>query len=280
MVDANDKKEALYAALKQYEQVAIAFSAGVDSTFLLAAAREALGDRVLAITACGSNFPVSETLSAAEFCRERRIRHISQPFDPFSVPGFQNNPPDRCYRCKLALFYQLRETAAAHGFSILLDGTNADDDAADRPGMAAAVELGVKSPLREAGLTKAEIRTLSKEMHLPTWDLPAYACLATRFPVWESLTPGKLKAVERAEAILHDMGFRQCRVRVHGALARIAVDPADIPEIASPQNAETINNTLKTLGFQFVTLDLGGYRPGDSNNRKKADSPHRGEQLS
>lgn len=265
MTDAHAKKAALLAALKGYKKAAVAFSAGVDSTFLLACAKEALGDGLLAITASGSNFPVAETRAAAAFCREQKIRHITLPYDPFSVPGFRDNPPDRCYRCKLALFYAIRGIAAAHGCKTVLDGTNADDDDKDRPGMRAAKGLGVISPLREAGLTKSEIRLLSKEMGLATWDLPAYACLATRFQTWDTLSPEKLNAVERAELTLHELGFLNCRVRVHGEIARIALDPSDFQKIAAPEIAKTVNETLRDIGFRFVTLDLGGYRTGEMN---------------
>lgn len=265
------KKERLLSIIRKTDSAAVAFSAGVDSTLLLACAKEALGAKALAITAKADNFPLQETREAAAFCRANNIRQLVIEFDPFSVPGFDQNPPDRCYLCKKALFSRIVELAKENGVSTVFDGANTDDMNDYRPGMRATRELGVISPLKEAQFSKADVRALSEEMGLPTWNKPAYACLATRFPSGQSITPEKLHMVEKAEDILHRLGFLQCRVRVHNDLARIEIEPARITDCAAPEMRRNLNDKLQAIGFRYVSLDLCGYKMGNMNEQKKAE---------
>jgi len=201
---------------------AVAFSGGVDSSFLLNAAHDVLGKRACAVTARSCVSTQRELSEADSFCRDRGITHFTVNVDLWKVNGFASNPPDRCYHCKMRLLSVLKETAVEKGFSHLSEGSNKDDDGDVRPGFAAVCELGVFSPLRDAGLTKAEIRVLSEEMGLPTWDKPALACLASRVPYGETITESKLRMVEQAEESLRALGIRQLRVRCHhGDVGRI-----------------------------------------------------------
>lgn len=262
-MNAEEKKSLLLRGLSEPGCLAVAFSGGTDSAFLLRCAQEALGDRVCAITAVSVFVPEREIEESRAFCERFGIRQLLLPVDVLSIPGVKENPADRCYRCKRALFGWMLEAAAAEGFDRLADGSNTDDAGDYRPGMRAIAELGVLSPLREAGLTKAEIRTLSKQMGLPTWDKPSSACLASRIAYGEALTEEGLGRVDRAEALLHESGFSRCRVRVHGELARIEVPPEEIGKCLGIR--EGLNNELKKLGFRYVTLDLQGYRTGSMN---------------
>ena len=265
MQTALEKLEALKAALVATGGIAVAFSGGVDSTFLLAAAREALGDRVLALTARAPFIAPRESAEALDFCAEQGIRQIFADVDMAAIPHFAENPPDRCYHCKKALFTALGALAAAEGITVLAEGSNVDDQGDYRPGLRALAELGVLSPLKAAGLTKAEIRLLSREMGLATWDKPSFACLASRFPYGETITLEKLRMVDRAEQLLLDRGFPQMRVRLHGTLARLEVLPEDIGRLAAEPMRSEVAAALKEMGFSYVTLDLAGFRSGSMN---------------
>ena len=258
----HDKLQALQDELRRLGRVAVAFSSGVDSTFLLKVAHDTLGNDAFAVTARACLFPTRETEDAEAFCRREGIEQIVIEQDPFAVDGFQNNPPDRCYRCKRALFTRFRAIADERG-AALVEGSNLDDEGDYRPGMRAIAELGVRSPLRAAGLTKADIRALSRELGLPTWDKPSFACLASRFVYGETITPEKLAMVDASERRLLALGFRQFRVRVHGDLARVEVLPEDMPRLLD--HAAELYDELRSLGFRYVSLDLGGYRTGSMN---------------
>ena len=268
MANENDREvklERLRAQLREIGSAAVAFSSGVDSTFLLRVAHEELGENVVAVTARSHSFPKRELDEAAAFCAREGVRHEIIDSEELDIPGFAENPPDRCYHCKKAIFGKLVAFAQANGLAAVLEGSNMDDDGDYRPGRRAIMELGVASPLHDAGLTKAEIRVLSKRMGLPTADKPSFACLASRFPYGERITAAGLERVERAEQWLMDagLGLAQLRVRSHGDMARIEVPPADIPRIAA--RAEEIAAALKSFGFAYVALDLQGYRTGSMN---------------
>jgi uncharacterized protein len=235
-------------------------------------AREALGERVLAVTALSPTYLQAEAEEAGHIARRLKIPHRFIESDELLIPGFAENPPDRCYHCKAALFRALADLAAREGYAFVADGSNRDDESDYRPGSRAAAEFRVRSPLREAGLTKAEIRLLSRERGLPTWDKPAMACLASRFPYGERITAGKLERVGKAEAVLRECGFLQVRVRSHGDIARIEVDPASIEKLTTAGTRERILAALKGLGFAYVALDLEGYRTGSMNEVLKGRS--------
>ena len=267
--NAEAKLERLRARLREIGSAAVAFSSGVDSTFLLRVAHEELGDRVAAVTIRSRTFPKRELDEAAAFCRAEGVRHEVVDVDELSIPGFAENPPDRCYHCKKAIFGKIIALAQSNGLAAVLEGSNTDDDGDYRPGRRAVAELGVKSPLREASLSKAEIRALSKKMGLPTADKPSFACLASRFPYGERITAAGLERVERAEGWLMDAGLclAQLRVRSHGDLARIEVPVGDIPRLAA--RAAEIDAALREIGFAYVALDLLGYRTGSLNETLK-----------
>ena len=250
MNDLQGKYQVLLNYLKELGSVAIAFSGGVDSTFLLAAAKEALGDNVIALTAKSCLFPESESGEAQQFCKNIGVKQIV---------------PNRCYICKKGLFQKFLEKAKENQMVCVAEGSNMDDLGDYRPGMQAITELGIKSPLRAAELTKAEIRELSKQMNLPTWSKPSFACLASRFVYGETITKEKLAMVERAEDLLREQGFRQFRVRIHGTNARIELLPEDIPRMLDENIRKEIVDKLKRYGFTYITLDLEGYRTGSMN---------------
>ncbi len=263
MRTAHEKKQHLEEYLKGLGSVAVAFSSGVDSTFLLKVAHDTLGERAIAVTARSCSFPARELNEAIEFCRAEGIGHMIVDSEELSIDGFAENPKNRCYLCKRELFTKILGIAKDRGIAHVAEGSNTDDNGDYRPGLIAVAELGVKSPLREAGLNKDEIRALSKELGLPTWDKQSFACLSSRFVYGETITKQKLSMVDRAEQRLLDLGFRQVRVRIHDKLARIEVLPDEIPKIIA--HAEELNTYFRTLGFLYVTLDLGGYQMGSMN---------------
>ena len=264
-MDIAEKKKALEDYLRELGKVAVAYSSGVDSTLLLKVAYDTLGaDNVIAVTAVSPFFPKKETKEAVKFCEELGIRHFFIETDEMKIAGFAENPPDRCYICKKALFTELMAAAGKNGMKYTCEGSNMDDLGDYRPGLKAIAELGVKSPLRHAELYKSEIRELSKELNLPTWKKQSFACLASRFAYGEFITAEKLGMVEKAEDYLREMhDFTQLRVRIHGKLARIEVAPDELGVIIS--NAAEINSYLRSIGFMYVTLDIGGYTMGSMN---------------
>lgn len=260
-----EKYKKLQENLRALGSVAIAFSSGVDSTFLLKAAHDVLGDKAVAVTASSCSFPIRELEEARNFCRENGIRHIICESEELNIDGFRQNPVNRCYLCKHELFEKIWDIAKKNGLEAVAEGSNMDDNGDYRPGLLAVKELNVKSPLREVQLTKAEIRELSKQLGLPTWDKQSFACLSSRFVYGETISEEKLRMVDQAEQLLLDLGFHQVRVRIHGTIARIEVLPKELPELIASPVREKIAQKFREFGFSYVTLDLEGYRTGSMN---------------
>lgn len=259
------KEEKLKEMIRGYGSAIIAFSGGVDSAYLAYAAARELGDRALAVTGDSASYPTFQRELADQLVSEFGIRHEIIFTEEFKDPNYTSNPSNRCYYCKSELYTKLSAFARERGFAVICDGTNADDAGDYRPGRQAAGEMGVRSPLLEAGLTKAEIRELSRRAGLPTWNEPASACLSSRVPYGQVVTIEKLSMVDRAESALRRSGFRQVRVRHHGDVARIEVSEEEMPRALNPEMAARMSSALKALGFKFVTLDLEGYRMGSLN---------------
>ena len=263
IIHIHKKKKELEEYLSDLESVAIAFSAGVDSTFLLKTAKIVLGSNVIAVTARSCSFPERELKEAAAFCEKEKIEHIIIDSEELSIDGFRNNPRNRCYLCKRELFTKISGIAKECNIRYIAEGSNMDDNGNYRPGLQAVAELGVKSPLRAVGLTKDEIRTLSREMGLPTWDKQSFACLSSRFVYGETISEEKLRMVDKAEQLLLDLGFHQVRVRIHGSIARIEIQPCEFEKLIINGTRIKVYKALKDLGVQ-----LRDYGPRRIQKRK------------
>lgn len=258
-----EKLSKLKSILVDMKSALVAYSGGVDSTLLLKVAKEALGDRIIAVTADSETYPKRELEDAIKFAEQMGVKHTVIHTSELEIAGFADNPPDRCYYCKHELFSKLTDIAKQEKLSFVLDGANYDDRNDHRPGMKAGRELGVRSPLKEAELTKEDIRQLSKHYQLPTWNKPSFACLSSRFPYGTKITPDKLLVVGEAEDYLRSLGFNELRVRHHDKIARIEINKKDFPKLL--EMAEEVSQKIKGLGYLYVTLDLEGFRSGSMN---------------
>ncbi|MGN8646449.1 ATP-dependent sacrificial sulfur transferase LarE [Gracilibacillus sp. HCP3S3_G5_1] len=258
------KHQKLVSILQEMQKVVVAFSGGVDSTFLLKVAVDTLGvDNVLAVTADSETYPTSELEEAKRLAAHIGARHKVIETSELAIPGYTENDKNRCYFCKHSLFNQLVPIMKEKGFRNVIYGVIADDMSEYRPGMKAAKEKGVRGPLQEADLYKEEIRGLSKQMGLPTWDKPSFACLSSRIAYGETITKAKLTKVEKSEAFLKTIGLRQVRVRTHGDIARIEVEPYEMQKLLA--NHQRVTEKLQSYGYKFVTMDLVGYKSGSMN---------------
>jgi uncharacterized protein len=268
--EVSSKKQALIERLKTVDSLLVAFSGGVDSTFLLALARQVLGEKVVACTATSIVYPSRESKEAMSFAKEKGADHVIMATDAMSLPDFTANKPDRCYHCKKYLFEKLKELAAQKGIKHIAHAANLDDLKDYRPGWRAAEEMGILAPLVDARLTKEEIRFLSREIGLASWNKPSMACLASRIPFGESITEKKLRMIQEAEGFIAGLGFTQYRVRYHGPVARIEVEPEDIHRLIDKEMRMKIVDRLKDLGFLHVSVDLEGYVSGSTNRGLEA----------
>jgi uncharacterized protein len=260
-----EKERALHDALRRAGRVVVAFSGGVDSSYLAFAASQALGEDALAVTAVSPSYPAAHQRMAEQIVRDFGLRHRFVDTHEMDTEAYRRNAPDRCYHCKSELFAVLGALRDELRFDAVAYGVNTDDTGDFRPGHRAAAERGVLSPFLDAGLSKAEIRALSRAAGLPTADLPSSACLSSRLPYGTEVTPARLRQVEEGEERLRALGFRQVRLRHHGELARVEVDPSELPRALDPAAARAIVAALKPLGFRYVSLDLEGYRTGSLN---------------
>lgn len=259
------KYDRLLQILKECERVVVAFSGGVDSTFLARAAKDALGDRALLVTADSETYPASELAEARRLAEHLGLRHVVVETRELDNPEYARNAPNRCFFCKEELFTKLSPIAEREGMARLVYGANMDDLGDHRPGMEAAKRMGVRAPLIEAGFWKAEIRELSRELGLPTWEKPSFACLSSRFQYGDPITPEKLRQVEAAEALLRSLGFRQFRVRHHDRLARLEIAQEEIGRLWEDGVGDAVASRLRELGYLHVTVDLQGFRSGSAN---------------
>lgn len=259
------KLNELKRILKEMGSVLIAYSGGVDSTFLLKVAYDTLGDNVVAVTARSETYPSFELCEAEKMAKRIGVSHIIIDTEELNDYNFISNPPNRCYFCKKELFGRLLKIAKEHGLRWVADGSNLDDLRDIRPGRKAKEEFGIRSPLEEAGLGKDDIRRLSKALNLETWDKPPFACLASRFPYLEQITLDKLKMVDFAEGFIRNLGIRQVRVRHHGGLARIEVSKDDMIHLLNDGIRDEVISRLKEIGYDYITLDLQGHRQGSMN---------------
>ncbi len=264
-MDLDAKLARLRALLAELPSAVVAFSGGVDSTFLLRVAHEVLGERCLALTTLSATTPEHDRIEARALAASLGVPHVCIDTDELAIPGYAANPIDRCYFCKDNLFTICADEAERRGIGVVLDGANADDLRDHRPGLRAAEERGVRHPLVEAGLTKADIRAASRALGLPTWDRPASPCLSSRFPYGTAITEERLAQVDAAEAFLRALGFRELRVRFHERVARLEVPPDAMPRLLLPDVRGAVVAELKRLGFAFVALDLQGFRSGSLN---------------
>jgi len=267
----DEKLELLKDIIRKKGSAAVAFSGGVDSTFLIRVAKEVLGDKLIAVTATSSTYPERELNEAIKYAKDFGVKHIIISSEELDIEGFASNPKNRCYYCKKELFTKVKEVALENGIEYVFDGSNLDDNGDYRPGMLAAKELLVVSPLKEAGLTKKDIRDLSKEYGLATWNKPAFACLSSRFPYGNKITLPKLKMIDKAEQFLLDMGIRQVRVRHHGEIARIEVAPEEREKFFNIEFMDKISSKFKEIGYIYTTLDIAGYRTGSMNEVLKEE---------
>ncbi len=263
--EQKEKLSALRKYVRKLESAAVAFSSGVDSTFLLRVVHEELGEKCVAVTAMSCSFPKRELEEAKAFCRKEGIRHIIVESEELEIEGFSQNPRNRCYLCKRELFEKIGIIAEKEGLEAIMEGSNLDDSGDYRPGFQAVAELGIESPLRKCDLNKQDIRALSKMLGLPTWEKQSFACLSSRFVYGETISKEKLAMVDKAEQLLLDMGFRQVRVRIHDKMARIEILPSEFNRIIQEDIRKDIYEDFKSLGFSYVALDLQGYRTGSMN---------------
>jgi uncharacterized protein len=272
-----EKLEKLRAALAGMGGVLVALSGGVDSTFLAKVAHDVLGERSLAVTITSQIHPTFEKEEAAALAHAMGIRHEIIDVDALSVEGLAENPPERCYICKKSILKILVDIAAREKLPFVVEGTNASDEGDFRPGVRALAELGIRSPLKDAGMTKADIRDLSCKMGLPTWNKPSYACLASRVPYGERITEEKLRSIERAEDLLRAAGYRMFRVRHHGTVARVELSREEMKRFLETEDLAEISRRIKACGFMYVALDLEGYRTGSLNETLAAGAGHKDE---
>ena len=264
-MEVEDKLSKLKEIVSKLESVVVAFSGGVDSTLVAKVCYDTLKDNSIAVTARSETYPDFEFKESQKLAREIGIKHLVVDTSELAIEGFANNPPERCYFCKTELFGKLKEIAKEHGFLNVADGANLDDTQEFRPGLKASKELNVRSPLKEAGLKKEDIRKVSKLLNLPNWNKPAYACLSSRFPYGQSITEEKISMVSEAETYLRGLGLIQFRVRHHETIARIEILPEDIHILTNSPAREELTAKFKKIGFTYVTLDLEGYRSGSMN---------------
>lgn len=260
-----DKIDRLKGILKEMDSVLIAFSGGVDSSLLLKVAKDVLGDNVVALTATSPTYTGAELKNATRVAEEIGVRHIIVESNELDIPDFSRNAPDRCYHCKAELFTIAKREADRLGLKWIADGSNIDDLNDHRPGREAARDLGVRSPLVEAGIGKEDIRFFSRELGLSTWDKPSMACLSSRFPYGVEITPERVRMVDEAEEFLRSLGFRQLRVRFHGDIARIELDKDDLFTIFNDGLRKRVIDRFKEIGFTYIAIDLEGYRTGSLN---------------